>query len=43
MRQKGSSTTFALRAGRDLAFKESDRTVRFEVPTVVDYEVIALT
>jgi hypothetical protein len=33
----------ALRAGRDLAFKQSDRTVRFEVPTVVDYEVIALT
>src|SRR4030095_11979346 len=33
----------ALREGRDLAFKQSDRTVRFEVPTVVDYEVIALT
>ena len=33
----------ALRAGRDLSFKQSDRTVRFEVPTVVDYEVIALT
>jgi len=33
----------ALRAGRDLPFKQSDGTVRFEVPTVVDYEVIALT
>jgi len=33
----------ALRTGRDLAFKQRDRTVRFEVPTVVDYEVIALT
>jgi len=33
----------ALRAGRDLAFKQSDRTVRFEIPSVLDYEVIALT
>src|SRR5262249_50547107 len=33
----------ALRAARALPFKQSDRTVRFEVPTVLDYEVIALT
>jgi len=33
----------ALRAGRDLSFKQSDGTVRFEVPAVDDYEVIALT
>lgn len=33
----------ALRAGRALAFKQSNHTVRFEVPSVVDYEVIALT
>ncbi len=33
----------ALRAGRTLPFKHSDRTVRFEVPSVVDYEVVALT
>jgi hypothetical protein len=33
----------ALRAGRSLSFKQSDRTVRFEIPSVTDYEVIALT
>jgi len=33
----------ALRAGGALAFKQDGRTVRFEVPTVADYEVIALT
>jgi len=33
----------ALRAGRSLTFKQTDRTVRFQVPSVVDYEVIALT
>jgi Hypothetical glycosyl hydrolase 6 len=33
----------ALRAGRDLPFRQIDRAVRFEVSTVVDYEVIALT
>ena len=33
----------ALRVGRDLSFRQSDRTVRFEVPSVLDYEVIALT
>jgi hypothetical protein len=32
----------ALRSGRALSFKQSDRTVRFEVPSVVDYEVVAL-
>ena len=32
----------ALRAGSDLPFTQRDRTVRFEVPTVVDYEVAAL-
>ncbi len=32
----------ALRANRDLAFKQSEGTVTFEVPSVVDYEVIAL-
>jgi hypothetical protein len=33
----------ALRAGRNLSFKQSDRTAQFEVPSVLDYEVIALT
>jgi putative glycosyl hydrolase-like family 6 (GHL6) protein len=33
----------ALRAGRALPFKQSGRTVSFEVPSVLDYEVIALT
>jgi hypothetical protein len=33
----------ALRAARDLAFKQTEGTVTFEVPPVVDYEVIALT
>jgi hypothetical protein len=33
----------ALRAGGLLPFKQEGRTVRFEVPTVADYEVIALT
>ena len=33
----------ALRGGRDLAFKQDRTTVRFEVPSVADYEVIALT
>jgi hypothetical protein len=32
----------ALRAGKDLAFKQAERTVSFEVPSVVDYEVIVL-
>jgi len=32
----------ALRAGRTLPFKQEDRTVRFEVPSILDYEVIAL-
>jgi Hypothetical glycosyl hydrolase 6/Beta-galactosidase trimerisation domain len=33
----------ALRSGRALSFKQDGRTVRFEVPTVADYEVVALT
>ncbi len=33
----------ALRAGGVLRFKQEGRTVRFEVPTVADYEVVALT
>jgi hypothetical protein len=33
----------ALRATRDLSFKQSAGTVTFEVPSVVDYEVIAMT
>lgn len=37
------SSVRALRAGRGLPFKQSDRTVSFEIPSVVDYEVIALT
>ena len=32
----------ALRAGRSLDFKEEGATVRFEVPFVADYEVVAL-
>jgi hypothetical protein len=33
----------ALRALRDLPFKQLGSTVSFEVPSVLDYEVIALT
>jgi len=33
----------ALRAGRNLSFKQRGTTVQFEVPSVLDYEVIALT
>jgi hypothetical protein len=33
----------ALRALRDLPFKQLGSTVRFEVPSVLDYEVVALT
>jgi hypothetical protein len=33
----------ALRAPRDLTFKQSEGTVTFDVPSVLDYEVIALT
>jgi hypothetical protein len=33
----------ALRSGSVLTFKQEGPTVRFEVPTVADYEVIALT
>ena len=33
----------ALRAGQPLPFRQSGRTVSFEVPSVLDYEVIALT
>jgi hypothetical protein len=33
----------ALRAGRPLPFRQEGRSVRFEVPGVVDYEVVALT
>jgi hypothetical protein len=33
----------ALRAERDLEFKQADDAVRFEVPPVADYEVIVLT
>jgi hypothetical protein len=40
---KRISSVRALHAGRALAFKQSGRTVSFEVPSVVDYEVIALT
>lgn len=32
-----------LRSGRALAFKQEGGRVRFELPTVVDYEVVALT
>jgi hypothetical protein len=37
------SAVRALRVKRDLAFKQSEGSVTFEVPSVVDYEVIALT
>ena len=33
----------ALRASRDLPFQQSEGTVKFEIPSVSDYEVIALT
>lgn len=33
----------ALRAGRNLPFRQLGKTVRFVVPAVIDYEVIALT
>jgi hypothetical protein len=33
----------ALRAGRNLPFRQAGRTVHFQIPSIVDYEVIALT
>jgi len=33
----------ALRSGRVLPFEHDGTAVRFEVPAVVDYEVVALT
>lgn len=33
----------ALRSGRVLPFEQDGAAVRFEVPAVVDYEVVALT
>ena len=41
--EKKISEVRALRAGRALEFKQSGSTVVFEVPSVEDYEVIALT
>lgn len=40
---KRISSLRALRAARDLPFKQEGETVRWEVPVVKDYEVIALT
>ena len=40
---KTISDVRALRASRSLPFTQSDRAVSFEVPSVTDYEVIALT
>jgi hypothetical protein len=37
------SNVRALRAGRALSFRQIGRKVRFVVPSVVDYEVVALT
>src|SRR5262249_19794556 len=37
------SAARALRAGRSLSFTQSGEIVRFDVPSVSDYEVIALT
>ncbi len=40
---KRISRVKALRAGQPLAFHQTGQTVRFEVPMILDYEVIALT
>ncbi len=40
---KKISRVRALRSGQPLAFHQTSRTVHFEVPTVTDYEVVALT
>jgi hypothetical protein len=40
---KTISQVRALRAGRSLSYKQTGRTVSFEVASVTDYEVIALT
>lgn len=37
------SSVRALRAGRPLDFKQDGAAVRFEIPSVADYEVVALT
>ena len=42
-RGKRISSARALRAGKPLPFKQAERTIRFEIPSVLDYEVIALT
>ncbi|MGH9353730.1 MAG: hypothetical protein ACRD2G_16480, partial [Terriglobia bacterium] len=39
---KSISSARALRAGRDVAFKQEGKSLRLEVPGVSDYEVIAL-
>jgi hypothetical protein len=40
---KEVSRVRALRAGKDLPFRQAGRSVSFEVPSVLDYEVAALT
>ncbi len=42
-REKKISEVRALRAGRALEYKQSGSTVAFELPSVADYEVVALT
>jgi hypothetical protein len=37
------SNVTLLRAERAVRFAQDGRTVRFEVPSIVDYEVVALT
>ncbi|MHB8655418.1 MAG: alpha-amylase family protein [Terriglobia bacterium] len=41
--RKRITSVRTLRAARDLKFEQQDRKVRFELPSVVDYEVVALT
>ena len=36
------SSLFALRSGRRLEFQQEDKSVHFEIPSVEDYEVVAL-
>ena len=41
--EKRITSVRALRGGRNLKFNQQGRNVKFEVPSVVDYEVIAIT
>jgi hypothetical protein len=42
-RNRKISSVRALRGGKNLPFRNTEGTVSFEIPSVADYEVVALT